>query len=40
MSEKFKNPDFLKKFPGLGNAEEVVDAKKRTEKNHDKVFIK
>lgn len=32
MPEGFKNPDFLRKFPGLGNAEEVVAAKKRTEK--------
>ena len=31
MQEGFKNPDFLKKFPGLGNAEEVINAKKRTE---------
>jgi hypothetical protein len=31
MLEGFKNPDFLKKFPGLGNAEEITSAKKRTE---------
>lgn len=32
MPEGFKNPDFLKKFPGLGGAEEVIAAKTRTEK--------
>lgn len=27
-----ENPNFLKKFPGLGNADEVISAKERTEK--------
>jgi hypothetical protein len=36
LPESFKNPEFLNKFPGLGKAEEVMSAKKRTERRTGK----